>query len=42
MTFADLIYLVVSPYTPKSCPPGETEVNGVCKGKLFSISSMSC
>ncbi|KAI7791232.1 von Willebrand factor D and EGF domain-containing protein [Triplophysa rosa] len=30
---------VVSQYTPKFCPPGETEVNGVCTANLPSLPS---
>ncbi|KAI2650490.1 von Willebrand factor D and EGF domain-containing protein [Labeo rohita] len=30
---------VASPYTPKSCLPGETEVNGVCKANVPSLPS---
>uniref|UniRef100_A0A673KMR5 Si:ch211-246m6.5 n=1 Tax=Sinocyclocheilus rhinocerous TaxID=307959 RepID=A0A673KMR5_9TELE len=30
---------VASPYAPKSCPPGETKVNGVCKANVYSLPS---
>ncbi|XP_051549166.1 von Willebrand factor D and EGF domain-containing protein-like [Myxocyprinus asiaticus] len=30
---------VISQYTSKSCPPGETEVNGVCKANVPSLPS---
>nr|XP_055074214.1 von Willebrand factor D and EGF domain-containing protein [Misgurnus anguillicaudatus] len=30
---------VVSQFTPKACPPGETEVNGVCKANLPSLTT---
>uniref|UniRef100_A0A8C1EEQ4 Si:ch211-246m6.5 n=1 Tax=Cyprinus carpio carpio TaxID=630221 RepID=A0A8C1EEQ4_CYPCA len=30
---------VASPFAPKSCPPGETKVNGVCKANVPSLPS---